>query len=135
MNDKLIINTDGASRNNPGPAAIGVVIRDERGKTLIRISQSIGIATNNQAEYHAIIAALKKALELQASSVLLQADSELVVKQMNGGYRVKNADLKPLHAEAIALSRRFSTFNIKYIPREENVEADKLANRAFEEQI
>jgi ribonuclease HI len=133
MNDKLIINTDGASRNNPGPAAIGVVIRDERGKTLIRISQSIGIATNNQAEYHAIIAALEKALELQASSVLLQADSELVVKQMNGGYRVKNADLKLLHAEAIALSRHFSTFNIKYIPREENVEADKLANRAFEE--
>jgi ribonuclease HI len=135
MNDKLIINTDGASRNNPGPAAIGVVIRDERGKTLIRISQSIGIATNNQAEYHAIIAALEKALELQASSVLLQADSELVVKQMNGSYRVKNADLKLLHAEAIALSRHFSTFNIKYIPREENVEADKLANRAFEEQI
>jgi len=133
MNDKLIINTDGASRNNPGPAAIGVVIRDERGKTLIRISQSIGIATNNQAEYHAIIAALENAREFQAGNVLLQADSELVVKQMNGSYRIKNADLKPLYARAIALSRCFSTFSIKYIPREENVAADKLANRAFRE--
>jgi ribonuclease HI len=132
MPDKLTIYTDGASRNNPGPASIGVVIKDTHGKILAEISKRIGNATNNQAEYHAIIAALEKAITLGASEVMLKADSELVVKQLKGSYKVKNTDLKPLFEKVLVLSRRFTAFNISYIPREENKEADRLANKAFE---
>lgn len=132
MLKKLIIFTDGASRNNPGPAAIGVVLQDGTGKRVAEISRFIGTATNNQAEYQAIIAALEKAAALAARSVELRADSELVVKQLKGEYRVKNAELKPLFERAQALSRTFSPFSIKYIPREQNSAADRLANQAFE---
>jgi ribonuclease HI/GNAT superfamily N-acetyltransferase len=132
MLKKVIIFTDGASRNNPGPAAIGVVLQDETGKRVAEISRFIGTATNNQAEYQAIIAALEKAMALAAQSVELRADSELVVKQLKGEYRVRNAELKPLFSRAQALSRTFSSFSIKYIPREQNSAADWLANQAFE---
>ena len=132
---KAIIFTDGASRGNPGPGAIGAVIRDEKGKLHARISQCIGRATNNQAEYRAIIAALEKAVELGAAHVELKSDSELAVKQVNGSYRVKNAALKPLHQQVKHLQSLLEGFVITYIPRRQNTEADKLTNMALDRAV
>src|SRR3989337_2861069 len=96
---RLIINTDGVSRGNPGAGAIGATIKNEPGRLITSISQSIGRATNNEAEYRAIIAALEKAIQLGAKQVEVRSDSELVVRQINGQYRVKNASLKPLYQQ------------------------------------
>jgi len=126
---RLVIFTDGAAVPNPGPAAIGAIIKDEQGKLLARISQRIGRATNNQAEYRAIIAALEKAVSLGAKHVEVNSDSELVVKQINGKYRVKKATLKPLYQEVKKLQSRLEGFTITHIPRQQNREADKLANK------
>ncbi len=128
---KLIINTDGTAEPNPGPAAIGATIKDEQGKVIATISQRIGRATNNQAEYRAIIAALEKAISLGASQVDVRSDSELVVRQLNGRYRVKKAALKPLYQQVKQLSSQFEGFNITHIPREQNTEADRLASIAL----
>jgi ribonuclease HI len=128
---KLVIYTDGASLGNPGLAAIGAVIKDEQGKLMARISQPIGQATNNQAEYRAIIAALEKAVSLGASEVVLNSDSELVVKQINGRYRVKKPSLKPLYQKVKQLQSQLQDFSIAHIPRQQNREADRLANRAL----
>ncbi len=128
---KLVINTDGTAVPNPGPAAIGATIKDERGKVIATISQSIGRATNNQAEYRAVIAALEKAVSLGADRVALRADSELVVRQLNGRYRVKKAALKPLYQQAGQLLSKFQDFTITHVPREQNREADKLASDAL----
>lgn len=129
---KLIIYTDGASRGNPGPAAIGVVIQDAGGKAVATISRCLGHATNNQAEYRAIIAGLEKALALGATRVELCSDSELVVYQLAGKYRVKNEALKPLFTKVEELRRRLAVFEVSYIPREKNAEADRLANQALD---
>ena len=129
---KLVIYTDGASRGNPGPAAIGVVIHDESGRAAATISQCLGEATNNQAEYRAIIAGLEKALELGATHIELRSDSELVVQQLSGKYRVKNEALKPLSQKVEELRARLSGLSVSYIPREKNKEADKLANQALD---
>jgi len=129
---KIIINTDGACRGNPGPAAIGVTLKDESGKPLASISRRIGHTTNNQAEYAALIAALTAAHKLGAREVLVRADSELLVKQITGRYRLRNAGLKPLYLEVLKLRETFSVFTIIYIPREENREADALANQALD---
>jgi ribonuclease HI len=126
---RLVIFTDGAADPNPGPAAIGAIIKDEQGKLLARISQRIGRATNNQAEYRAIIAALEKAVSLGAKHVEVNSDSELVVKQINGKYRVKKATLKPLYQQVKKLQSRLEGFTITHIPRQQNTEADKLANK------
>ena len=126
---RLVIFTDGAAAPNPGPAAIGAIIKDEQGKLLARISQRIGRATNNQAEYRAIIAALEKAVSLGAKHVEVNSDSELVVKQINGKYRVKKATLKPLYQEVKRLQGLLESFTITHIPRQQNTEADKLANK------
>jgi len=126
---RLVIFTDGAAAPNPGPAAIGAIIKDEQGKLLARISQRIGRATNNQAEYRAIIAALEKAVSLGAKHVEVNSDSELVVKQINGKYRVKKATLKPLYQEVKRLQGLLESFAITHIPRQQNREADKLANK------
>jgi ribonuclease HI len=131
--DKIIIFTDGASRGNPGPAAIGAVLRDAKGNLLDRISSRIGIKTNNQAEYTAVIVALKKAISIGATSVELRADSELVVKQINGTYRVKKAILSLLYQEVVRLIGELKDFKAIYIPRSDNYEADRLANRALDE--
>jgi ribonuclease HI len=128
---RLVIHADGASQGNPGPAAIGATIKDEQGKLLARISQRIGRATNNQAEYGAIIAALKKAIRLGAKQVEVNSDSELVVKQINGKYRVKKTTLKPLYQEVNKLQSQLEGFTITHIPRWQNAEADKLANTAL----
>ncbi|MDP3879443.1 MAG: ribonuclease HI family protein [Dehalococcoidales bacterium] len=126
-----MIFTDGASRGNPGPGAIGVVITDEQGKLLTTISQSIGQATNNQAEYRAIIAALEKAMKLGVNQIDLRSDSEFAVRQINGQYRVKSISLRPLYQRVKQLQSQFEGFTITHIRREENVEADKLANLAL----
>ena len=129
---KVIICTDGAARGNPGPAAIGVTISDEHGKRIADISRRIGTATNNQAEYRAVIAALEKAVGLGAKDVELNADSELVVKQINGRYKVKNTALRPLYQEVVKLIGSLESFKASYIPRARNSEADKLANKALD---
>jgi ribonuclease HI len=129
--DRLIINADGASRHNPGPAAIGATIRDERGNLVASISRPIGRATNNQAEYRALIAALEKAVELGARQVDIRLDSELVVKQMKGRYRVKNAALRPLYLKVGELLSRLEGFTLTSVPRRQNTEADRLANKAL----
>lgn len=129
--NKLVIHTDGVSRGNPGRAAIGAIIRDERGGLVASISQSIGRATNNQAEYRAIIAALEKALSLDAGRVELNSDSELVVRQIKGQYRVRKEALRPLYQRVKQLQNRLPDCNIKHIPRQQNREADKLANASL----
>jgi len=130
---KVIIHADGASRGNPGQAAIGATIKDGEGQLLASISQQIGRATNNQAEYRAVIAALKEAVNLGAGEVDVYLDSELVVKQVNGSYRVRNAALKPLYLEMKELAASFKGFSISHIPRRQNAEADDLANAAFKQ--
>ncbi|MFQ6122579.1 MAG: ribonuclease HI family protein [Dehalococcoidales bacterium] len=128
---KAIIWVDGVSRGNPGPAAIGATIKDEEGRLHARISQPIGITTNNQAEYSAIIAALEKAIKLGATHVELYSDSELVVKQIGGKYRAKRVALKPLYQKVKQLQDLLESFTITHIPRQQNVEADRLANAAL----
>ena len=128
---KVIINTDGASHGNPGLAGIGAVIRDELGKVIASISQSIGRTTNNQAEYRAIIAALEKAIKLGVSQVDLRTDSELIVRQVSGRYRVREASLKPLYLRVKQLQSQFQGCSITHIAGEENEEAHHLANRVL----
>jgi ribonuclease HI len=127
---KLIINTDGLSKGNPGTAAIGATIKDERGKMLATISQRIGITTNNVAEYKALITALRMALKLKGTQVEIRADSELMIRQLKGRYRVKSEGLKPLYIEVTQLLSKFEGVTLKYIPREQNAAADRLANDA-----
>ena len=129
--NRVIINTDGASRGNPGPAAIGATIKDEQGRLLTSISQFICRTTNNQAEYRAIIAALENAIGLGATEVDVRSDSELVVRQINGQYRVKTASLKPLYQKVKQLQNQFQSFTITHISRHRNKEADRLTNSAL----
>ena len=130
--DKVTICTDGAARGNPGPAAIGATVKDAKGNLIASVSRHIGVTTNNQAEYQAIIAALEKAISLGARHVELKSDSELVVKQINGRYKVKKAALRPLYQEIVQLIGSLEGFTIAYIPRQQNREADKLANKALD---
>ena len=127
----LSIYADGASRGNPGDAAVGVVITDSRGRTLVEIKRFLGTATNNVAEYQAVILGLKKALELGAKTVSVYLDSELVVRQLQGEYRVLDANLKVLHQRVKEILNQFSQYSILHIPREENRRADQLANEAI----
>ncbi len=128
---RVVIHSDGASRGNPGLAAIGATIKDKQGKLIARISQRIGRTTNNQAEYRAIIAALEEAARLGARQVELNSDSELVVRQIKGEYRVRKATLKPLYQQVKQLQGCLESFNINYIPRQQNTEADRLASKAL----
>ncbi len=129
---KAILNVDGASRGNPGPAAIGVTIKNGNYQLIAEISEKIGETTNNQAEYLALIAGLKKAISLGFQQVSVQSDSELLVNQVQGKYRVKNAGLRPLYSEVVKLACSLIAFEINSIPREQNREADKLANLALD---
>jgi ribonuclease HI len=129
---KVTIYTDGAARGNPGPAAIGVIIKDETGNIAATISHCLGATTNNQAEYRAIIAGLEKALTLGARRVALKSDSELVVKQINGLYKIKNTALRPLYQEVVRFIGSLESFSISYIPRAQNAAADALANQALD---
>ena len=132
---EYFIQADGASRGNPGEAGIGAVIADARGRTIKELKYFLGMATNNVAEYRAVILALQKALDLGAGSVTLQLDSELVVRQLRGEYKVREAHLKLLHREALDIFCQFSEYHIHHVPREENRRADQLANEAIEQKI
>ena len=124
--------TDGGSRGNPGPAGYGVVIQDSGGRTLDTLSQSIGETTNNVAEYQALLAALQYVLDHNGGRLKIYCDSELIVRQMQGRYRVRSADLLPLYERAREMVRRLDRFGIEHIPRERNAEADRLANEAMD---
>jgi ribonuclease HI len=132
---KYIIYSDGGARGNPGPAGIGAVIYDEEKNKIAEISEYIGNTTNNQAEYKALIAALKKAKELKAEELDCYLDSELVVKQLKREYKVKNPDLSPLFLEIYNLSLSFKKINYTHVKRELNKEADKLANQAMDKGV
>jgi ribonuclease HI len=131
---ELTVYSDGASRNNPGEAGAGVIIM-LNGSPVEHIARYLGVTTNNIAEYTAAIAGLERAIQLGASSVKLFADSELLVKQINGHYKVKNEGLKPLHTRAKELIAKIGSVEVQYIPRELNREADALANKAIDEKI
>lgn len=131
--NKIIIFSDGGARGNPGPAGIGAVLYNENKEKIAEISKYLGVATNNQAEYKALIEALKKAKELGAKNIAAFLDSELVVKQLNREYKVKNKDLAPLFLEVYNLSLSFSKISFTHVYREDNKEADKLANKAMDE--
>jgi ribonuclease HI len=131
---ELTIYTDGASRNNPGEAGAGVFIMQD-GKPVERIARYLGTTTNNIAEYTAAIIGLEQAVTMGAASVKLLADSELLVKQVNGQYKVKNEGLKPLHGKVKELIARIGSVEVQYIPRERNKEADALANKAIDEKL
>jgi ribonuclease HI len=128
---KLSVYVDGGSRGNPGPSGIGVVVLDEKGRTVKEFKKYIGIATNNIAEYNAVIYGLQEALIEKADKVELCLDSELVAQQLKGEYKVKNADIRPLFEQALHLASGFKKFDIKQIGREKNKEADKLVNKAI----
>ncbi|MFC1928233.1 ribonuclease HI family protein [Chloroflexota bacterium] len=128
---KFVVFTDGASKGNPGPAAIGAAIKDEQGRLVTSISQGIGHTTNNQAEYKAIIAALEQTIKLGAAQVEIRSDSELVVRQITGQYRVKKASLKPLYLKVKQLQSQLESLTITHIPRQQNTAADILANMAL----
>ena len=127
------INIDGASRGNPGPAAYGVVIRDARGETVAKLKKYIGRFTNNVAEYYGFIAAMDYAHSHGVRAIRVESDSELLVKQMRGLYKVKRADLQPLYERAQKMSKGFDSFRIDHVYREQNREADALANEALDE--
>jgi ribonuclease HI len=129
---KVHAHIDGGSRGNPGPAAAGFIIESEDGKLLHEAGVFIGKATNNVAEYSGLIAALKEALDLGATEIDLASDSELLVKQMSGEYRVKNPGLQPLYQEARQLVRQFADCEIRHVRRENNVRADSVANMAMD---
>jgi ribonuclease HI len=123
---------DGASRGNPGPASAGAVLLGEGGKVLAEISQRLGRATNNEAEYAALILALRKARELGILNVSVKADSQLVIRQLTGEYKVKHPEMVKRHAEAMGLLKGFSGWSATHVPREKNEHADKLANAALD---
>ena len=126
-------NIDGGSRGNPGPAAYGVVIRNPRGEIVARLKKYIGRTTNNVAEYYGLIAALDYAQSSNVRELHIESDSELLVKQMRGQYKVKSADLRPLFERAAKMSRSFGSFRVNHVYREQNREADALANEAMDE--
>jgi len=130
--DKLIIYTDGAARGNPGPAAIGVVLKDTAGNAIATISQRLAPTTNNQAEYLAIIGGLEKAVSLGCRHVSVKSDSELIVNQINGQFKIKNTAIRPLYQQVVQLTGKLESFAISYIPREQNRQADELANKALD---
>jgi ribonuclease HI len=127
-----IANIDGGSRGNPGPAGYGVRIERDDG-TIVKLKESLAVATNNVAEYNGLLAALRWATANGVSRLRVRSDSELLVKQMNGEYRVKNPGLQPLYEEARALARRIGRVTFEHVRREFNREADRLANEAMDE--
>lgn len=126
---------DGGARGNPGPAAIGAVVLDpstEPPTELARVSERIGVTTNNVAEYRALVAGLEAAREFPARKISVRADSQLVIRQLEGRYRVKQAHLRPLYEEARALLARYGEVDLAHVPREDNVVADALVNAALD---
>jgi ribonuclease HI len=130
---RAILNTDGGARGNPGPAGIGVVLVDERGGVIDEVARSLGHQTNNVAEYEAVIAGLELAHASAVTDLVIKIDSELVVRQLNGEWKIKNDRLRQLAVKARALMRGFERVEIEHVPRGENARADTLANHAMDE--
>jgi len=133
--DRITIYSDGAARGNPGPAGAGAVLAAKDGRVVVEVCRYLGEMTNNQAEYRALLLALKEAKAIGAKSLEIFADSELMVKQIKGEYRVKNDGIRPLFAEIVKLLRAFGGYTIEHIPRDENRHADRLANLAIDGKI
>ncbi|HMT05121.1 MAG: ribonuclease HI family protein [Solirubrobacterales bacterium] len=129
---KLIVNVDGGARGNPGPAAIGIVVRDGEENVLQDLGETIGEATNNVAEYKALVRGIQMARDMGGDELEIRGDSELVVKQMLGQYKVKHPDMKPLHAEAKEALASVRSWSISHVRREQNAEADALVNQALD---
>ena len=129
---ELIINCDGGSRGNPGPAAFGVSIQRPDGTEIDAIGETIGVATNNVAEYSAVIVGLKRCAALGARAVHVRSDSQLLIEQLSGRYKVKNETLKKLHAEAIEAAKAFDRVTYEHVRREKNKRADELVNIALD---
>lgn len=129
---KYIVHTDGAARGNPGPAAIGVVIEDEDGRTVYEASRALGIRTNNEAEYQALITALEYLKDVRPAEAEFRLDSELVVKQLNGEYKVKEPRLQSLYGQVVMLLNAVPRYKIRHVRREQNARADELANEALD---
>lgn len=129
---RLIVNVDGGARGNPGPAAIGVVLRDAEGNVVEEVGEAIGEATNNVAEYRALLRGLELAAAQGARDVELIGDSELVVRQVEGRYKVKNAGMKELHDEVRRSLGEFESWSIRHVRRESNGDADRLVNEALD---
>ena len=129
---RLTIHTDGAARGNPGPAGAGAYIQDQDGKLVSEEFRYLGEATNNVAEYEALLLGMECARDLGASRIEMRADSELVVRQLTGEYRVRNPALQKLHARVKQLAREFESVRYTHVRREQNREADRLANRAID---
>jgi len=130
---KVIVHVDGGARGNPGPAAAAAVISDPDGTVLAEPTQALGIATNNVAEYRAVLLGLTHAAELGASEVELVNDSELVARQIQGRYKVRNAALRPLHEQALGALGAFERWSIRSVPREQNADADALVNATLDQ--
>jgi ribonuclease HI len=129
---KLVLHVDGGARGNPGPAAIGVVLSDPEGGVVDELAEPIGVATNNVAEYRALLRGLERAEALGAREVEIVGDSELVAKQLTGAYKVKHPAMKPLYEQAIKALRRFERWRIRTVPRAQNARADALVNAALD---
>jgi len=132
---KVVVHVDGGARGNPGPAAIGVVVAAEDGTVLERRAETIGEATNNVAEYRALLLGLERARALGADEVEVVNDSELVAKQVRGEYRVKHAAMRPLHAAALEALGGFARWSLRSVPRAQNADADALVNAALDGEL
>jgi ribonuclease HI len=128
----LVIHVDGGARGNPGPAAIGVVVCGPDGSVIDELAERIGVATNNVAEYRALLRGLERAVALGAREVELINDSELVARQVTGVYKVKHPAMKPLYEQAITALRGFERWKIRSVPRAQNAHADALVNQALD---
>jgi ribonuclease HI len=129
---RLVVHVDGGARGNPGPAAAAAVLSTPDGEVVDEAHEYLGVATNNVAEYRGLLLGLRHALALGADEVEVVNDSELVAKQVNGVYKVKHPDMRPLHADALEALRGFSRWSIRSVPRAENAAADALVNQALD---
>ncbi len=129
---RVVVHVDGGARGNPGPAAAAAVVSSPDGEILDEAAETIGHATNNVAEYRGLLLGLARARALGATDVEVVNDSELVAHQVNGRYKVKHPDMKPLHAEAVAALQGFDRWTLRSVPRARNAEADRLVNQALD---
>ena len=129
---EIVVHVDGGSRGNPGPAAYGVTVVDANGAPVAEISKFLGRTTNNVAEYHGLLAALEFAIEHRHLRLRVLTDSELMARQIEGRYKVKSPDLKPLFEQARVLIQKLEHFSIRHVPREQNADADHLVNQALD---
>ena len=132
MTERVVVHVDGGARGNPGPAAIAAVLTTPDGEVVQTAGEAIGIATNNVAEYRALLLGVERARALGASEVEVVNDSELIAKQVNGEYKVKHPDMKPLHAAATAALADFERWTVRSVPRAQNAAADALVNQALD---